>query len=319
MDPAIIIFGFGVGFLVGMTGIGGGSLMTPALILLFGVHPVTAIGTDISYAAVTKVVGAWRHLKLKTVHVPLAVWMACGAVPSAIAGVWLIEYLQRRVDNVDQIVLGILAAALIVTGAAMLIRSYLLGDKIPEREDFEMHRRHKIAAVGIGATTGFMIGLSSAGSGTIIAIMLIAVYRLTPQRVVGTSVAVAALLLWAAGIAHVIGGNVDFVLAANIVLGSVPGVVVGSQLSVRTPQAVLRAAIAVVLVAAGVALMGKSDTQVIPYALVGAAVLLSAIFGAQIAFQREVEGDPDERRELASAQAAEGAPPSPALAAAGKE
>ena len=99
-----------------------------------------------------------------------------------------------------------------------------------------MHTRHKVAAVGIGATTGFVIGLSSAGSGTLIAIMLIAVYRLTPKRVVGTDVVHAAILLWAAVVAHIIGGNVDFVLAGNILVGSVPGVILGSNLSVKWPQ-----------------------------------------------------------------------------------
>ena len=124
---------------------------------------------------------------------------------------------------------AILAACLLVVGAATLLRGFFLADKIQERDDFEMHTRHKVAAVGIGATTGFVIGLSSAGSGTLIAIMLIAVYRLTPQRVVGTDVVHAAILLWAAAIAHIVGGNVDFGLAANIMVGSVPGVILGSQ------------------------------------------------------------------------------------------
>ncbi len=183
MDPAIIFFGFGVGFLVGMTGMGGGSLMTPLLVLLFGIKPTTAIGTDIFYAAVTKTAGSWRHLKLKTVNMPLVYWMAAGSVPSAIAGVWFLDYLKRRLgDNLDETVFAILAGCLLVVGAATLLRGFFLADKIQERDDFEMHTRHKVAAVGIGATTGFVIGLSSAGSGTLIGIMLIAVYRLTPGR-----------------------------------------------------------------------------------------------------------------------------------------
>ncbi len=299
MDPLIVLFGFGVGFLVGMTGMGGGSLMTPLLILLFGVKPVTAIGTDIFYASITKTVGGWRHLKLKTVNMPLVIWMACGSVPAAIAGVWVIERLQESYgDDIDKVVLGVLAGALIVTGAATLIRAFFLRDRIPERESFEMHTRHKVAAVAIGATTGFVIGLSSAGSGTLIAIMLIAVFRLTPQKVVGTDVVHAAVLLSAAAVAHVIGGNVDFGLAANIIVGSVPGVVVGSQLSVKWPQGVLRVVLALVLIAAGVTLFSKAETSVIPWTLGATALGLAALFAVQMGLRREVDADPGERELL---------------------
>ena len=174
-------------------------------------------------------------------NLPLVYWMAAGSVPSAIAGVWFLDYLKRQLgDNLDETVFAILAGCLLVVGAATLLRGLFLADKIQERDDFEMHTRHKVAAVGIGATTGFVIGLSSAGSGTLIGIMLIAVYRLTPRKVVGTDVVHAAILLWAASIAHIIGGNVDFGLAANIMVGSVPGVILGSNLSVKWPQGALR-------------------------------------------------------------------------------
>ena len=116
-----------------------------------------------------------------------------------------------------------------MVGIITLARALILSKLVEEREDFELKRRHKVAAVAIGATTGFVIGITSAGSGTVIAILLIAVYRLVPRKVVGTDVFHAAILLWAAGIAHWVGGNVDFVLAGNILLGSVPGVVVGAQ------------------------------------------------------------------------------------------
>jgi uncharacterized protein len=298
MDPAIVFFGFGVGFLVGMTGMGGGSLMTPLLILLFGVKPTTAIGTDIFYAAVTKTAGGWRHLKLKTVNLPLVYWMAVGSVPSAVAGVWVLDLLKRRLgDDLDETVFAILAACLLVVGAATLLRGFFLADKIQEREDFEIHTRHKIAAIGIGVTTGFIIGLSSAGSGTLIAIMLIAVFRLTPRRVVGTDVVHAALLLWAAGIAHIVGGNVDFPLAINIMLGSVPGVILGSNLSVKWPQGALRTALGVVLIGAGVTIMNKANTDLIPYVMVAASLAIVGLFAIQLGLRREVEHDPDEQAE----------------------
>jgi uncharacterized protein len=283
MDPAIVFFGLGIGVLVGMTGMGGASLMTPMLILVFGISPVTAIGTDIFYAAVTKSVGGWQHLRMKTVHRGLAFWLACGSVPSAIAGVWVIELLQRSYgEDLDKLVLGMLGGALLVVGVATLLRSVFFKDVIAERSAMHLYRRHIIAAIVTGAVTGFVIGLTSAGSGTLIAISLIAIFRLTPQRVVGTDVFHAAVLLWAAGMAHWVGGNVDFGLAGNILLGSIPGVILGTNLSVKAPQAFLRRALAVVLIASGVTLISKEgDPSVVLPAIGIAAVMIAVLFGAQ--------------------------------------
>ena len=179
-----------------------------------------------------------------------------------------------------------------VVGAATLLRGLLLADKIEERDSFEIHTRHKIAAIGIGATTGFVIGLSSAGSGTLIAIMLISVFRLTPKRVVGTDVFHAAVLLWAAGIAHIFSGNVDFFLAGNILLGSVPGVILGSNNSVKWPQGLLRTALGLILIAAGVTIMSKANTDLIPYVMVGASLAITALFAVQIAAPQGGRGRP---------------------------
>jgi uncharacterized protein len=291
MDPAIIVFGFGIGLLVGMTGMGGGSLMTPLLILLFGIQPVTAVGTDIFYAAVTKTAGAWRHLKHHTVHRGIAFWLAVGSVPMAIAGVWLIEILQREYgeDAINKIVLGAVGAALLVVGVATLIRALFLRDVIPERSAMHLYRRHIVAAVVTGATTGFVIGLTSAGSGTLIAIVLIAVFRLTPQRVVGTDIFHAAVLLWAAGLAHWVGGNVDLGLAANILIGSIPGVLIGSQLAVKVPTGFLRNALGVVLVASAITLITKEhvpEAVLIPSLSVAALVIIG-LFAFQIGLHRQ--------------------------------
>ena len=284
MDPAIIIFGLGIGLLVGMTGMGGASLMTPLLILVFGISPVTAIGTDIFYAAVTKTVGGYKHLKLGTVHRGLAFWLAIGSVPAAIAGVWVIELLQRSYgDDLDALILGMLGGALLVVGIATLLRSLLFAGVIQERSAMHLYRRHIIAAVITGMVTGFVIGLTSAGSGTLIAIALIAIFRLTPQRVVGTDIFHAAVLLWAAGIAHWVGGNVDFALAGNILIGSVPGVLFGASLAVKAPQKLLRYALAVVLIVSGITLISKEGSAdvVIP-AIAIAGVMIGVLFAAQI-------------------------------------
>jgi uncharacterized membrane protein YfcA len=293
MDPAIIIFGLGIGLLVGMTGMGGASLMTPLLIIVFGISPVTAIGTDIFYAAVTKTVGGYQHLKMKTVHRGIAFWLAVGSVPSAIAGVWVIELLQRSYgEDIDKLVLGMLGGALLVMGIATLLRSIFFKDVIAERYAVHLYKRHIVAAILTGVVTGFVIGLTSAGSGTLIAIALIAIFRLTPQRVVGTDIFHAAVLLWAAGIAHWVGGNVDFVLAGNILLGSVPGVLLGGLLAVRAPQAFLRRALAVVLVASGVTLVSKEgEPSVVIPAIAIAGVIVGSLFAAQAISQSRARRD----------------------------
>jgi uncharacterized protein len=282
MDPAIVLFGLGIGVLVGMTGMGGGSLMTPLLILIFGIQPTTAIGTDIFYSAVTKTVGGWRHFRMKTVNMELVKWLALGSVPAAVSGVILVSILQDRIgeDRLDSLVYAALGGTLLMVGVITLARALILRSLIEERDRFEVERRHKVAAIVIGATTGFVIGITSAGSGTVIAILLIAVYRLAPKKVVGTDIFHAAVLLWAAGVAHWIGGNVDFVLAGNILLGSVPGVVVGAALSDRAPQGFIRTALGVVLVGSGLVTIQKGDPTVWPIAAGIAAVGLGLVLYA---------------------------------------
>jgi len=282
MDPAIIIFGLGIGVLVGMTGMGGGSLMTPLLILIFGTQPTTAIGTDIFYSAITKTVGSWRHQRMGTVNMDLVKWLAMGSVPAALIGVALISALEQRVDadRLNSLIYAVLGGTLLMVGVVTLARALILRNLIHERDRFDVERRHKVAAVLIGATTGFVIGITSAGSGTVIAILLIAVYRLSPKKVVGTDVFHAAILLWAAGLAHWLSGNVDFVLAGNILIGSVPGVVVGAALSDRAPQRFIRTGLGIVLVASGVVTIQKGDPTVWPIAAGVAAVGLGLILAA---------------------------------------
>ena len=268
MDPALVAFGLGVGILVGMTGIGGGSLMTPMLILVFGVTPVTAIGTDLAYAAVTKTVGGFKHWKQRTVDITLSSWMALGSVPAAIGGVYVLTLLEDWLGHdFEDAVIALLAGALLLTGLATLVRAFLKRMHERERDTIAMERRHKVAAVLLGLSVGFVLGVTSAGSGALIAVGLILFFRLSPQRVVGTDVFHAAILLWAAGLAHVTAGNVDFGLAGTILLGSVPGVWLGSHWSVRVDPAVLRATLAVVLIGAGLALLIKAGLD-IPVAVI---------------------------------------------------
>jgi uncharacterized protein len=252
MDPLLVLFGFGVGILVGTTGMGGGSLMTPLLILLFGIKPVVAVGTDLAYAAITKTAGGMLHWRKGTVQKDLALWLAVGSCPGAVAGVILLDKL-----GLNDTLLPLISAALLLTGALVMLRA-LIWQGVGERETAPLTRAGKAFAVVLGASVGFVLGVTSAGSGALIAVGLILLFRLTPTRVVGTDVFHAAILLWAAGLAHVSAGNVDFGLVGNILIGSIPGVWVGSHWSVRVNPAVLRTTLAIVLIGAGLALLIKA-------------------------------------------------------------
>ena len=304
MDPAIVLFGFGIGVLVGMTGMGGGSLMTPLLILIFGTQPTTAIGTDIFYSAITKMVGGWRHLRMKTVNMELVKWLSMGSVPAAVIGVAMVSLLERHIseDRLNSLVYAVLGGTLLMVGFVTLSRALILRGLVDERDRFAVERRHKVAAVVIGATTGFIIGITSAGSGTVIAILLIAVYRLSPKKVVGTDVVHAAILLSAAAIAHWVGGNIDFGLAGNILVGSLPGVVIGAALSSRAPQGFIRTALGVVLLASGIVTIQKGDPTVWPIAAAVAAVGMGGVLAAPRLLERrrrrEREQAADQARKL---------------------
>jgi uncharacterized protein len=279
VDPAIILFGLGVGVLVGATGMGGGSLMTPLLIIVFGIKPVVAVGTDLAYAAVTKTVGGWRHLRSGTVFPRLAFWLGVGSCPGALAGVWVLDRLREAIgEDFDTFMLFSIAGALLLTGALILWRA-LSSSAHAERERgaFRMHTRHKVAAVALGAFVGFVLGITSAGSGTLISIGLILGFRLTPRRVVGTDVAHAAVLLWVAALAHLASGNIDFGLAGTILIGSLPGVWIGTNLATRMPERGLRPALGIVLLASGLGLLGKAGVDMPAGVLVGVPIVLVAV------------------------------------------
>jgi uncharacterized protein len=271
MDPWLILFGFGVGILVGTTGMGGGSLMTPLLILLFGIKPVVAVGTDLAYAAITKTAGGFLHFRKGTVQTSLAWWLALGSCPGAVLGVILLERL-----GLDDILLPLIAGALLLTGALVLFRA-LMSNGADERDSVILDTRHKVAAVILGATVGFVLGLTSAGSGTLIAIGLILGFRLAPRRVVGTDVFHAAILLWVAAIAHLFSGNVDLLLTATILIGSLPGVWLGTHLATRLPERGLRPALGVVLLSAGLALLTKAGVEIPAAVIVAVPLALGAL------------------------------------------
>ena len=260
MDPLVVLFGLGVGILVGLTGIGGGSLMTPLLILFAGISPTVAIGTDLAYGAVTKTLGGWRHLKLGTVDLGVSKWMAFGSVPGALAGVALLE---RYGDELQGALLVAIAVTLMVVALTLLFRAlFMRAAAERERESVEVTGRARLSAVGIGAVLGRALGFTSVGSGALVGLALILVFRLTPHRVVGTDVFHAAILLWAAGLAHLFAGNVDFVLMGTILAGSLPGVWIGTGLIGRVPAEGLRVVLGCVLLGSALGVLSKAGADI---------------------------------------------------------
>jgi uncharacterized membrane protein YfcA len=267
MDPLVIVFGLGVGVLVGLTGIGGGSLMTPLLLIVIGTQPVVAIGTDIAYGALTKTVGGWQHLRSGAVDLGVSKWLAFGSVPGSLAGVVLVESLPSPPD--EALLWGV-AAALAFTSLLTLGRA-LFAPKQHERErqSVPLTPRTKLLAIGLGLVLGFVLGVTSVGSGALIGLALILVFRLTPHRVVGTDVFHAAVLLWAAGLAHVVAGNVDYGLMGNILVGSVPGVVIGERLARSVPAGGLRPALGAAMLASALGVASKAGMDLPAYAILG--------------------------------------------------
>ncbi len=256
MSWQLTLTGFGIGLLVGMTGMGGGSLMTPVLVLGFDFPPVTAVGTDIFHGAIFKTIGAWRHRVLGHVHARLVFWFALGSIPASIGGVAMIDALQRRYgDDIDDVATIVLGIALVFAAVGLLAKTIFLGQTGDDRP-YVLTQRDRMLAVTIGILGGFVLGLTSVGSGTFFGLALIMLFPLTAPKVVGTDLFHAALLLWAAGLAHLVGGNVDLGATAWLALGSIPGILAGSQLTVRLPEPVIRLALGVVLLLSGLKLVG---------------------------------------------------------------
>jgi uncharacterized membrane protein YfcA len=272
MDPVVIVFGLGVGILIGMTGIGGGSLMTPLLILFAGIHPTVAIGTDLAYGAVTKTLGGWRHLRKGTVDLGVSKWLAFGSVPGSVLGVIVLETWLKHSPSV--LLTGV-AIALLVVSVSMLFRALFLRAAIErERHSVFLDTATRARAVTLGAVLGFLLGLTSVGSGALIGLALILVFRLTPHRVVGTDVFHAAIVLWAAGLAQLVAGNVDFALMGTILVGSLPGVVIGSALVDRIPAVVLRPTLGCVLLGSALGVLTKAGVDLPTWTIVGVPCLV---------------------------------------------
>lgn len=254
MDWKLSLAGLLVGLLVGMTGMGGGSLMTPMLVLLFGFKPTVAIGTDIVHGAIFKSFGAVRHRQLGTVNLPLTLWMLLGSAPMSLAGVVLATWLKHTYgDGWESAAKQVLGVALLICGIGFLLKA-ILHKRVPA-SDFRLVRSDKAKAVTIGVIGGFVVGLTSVGSGTFFGLTMMLLFPLSAAQIVGTDIVHAAALLWVAGFGHIVAGNVDFAATGWLLIGSIPGVLIGSHYTLRAGERFLRVALALVLFLSGVKLI----------------------------------------------------------------
>jgi uncharacterized protein len=264
-----------IGLLVGMTGMGGGALLTPLLILLFGFKPTLAVGTDILHGAVFKTFGAVRHRRLGTVHARLTLWMLAASAPFSLLGVQIAEWLEsKNGEGVDSVSAKVVGAALILGGLGFLAKTYIRRGVQPDDAPFILGRREHAIALALGAAGGFIVGLTSVGSGTFFALVMLLVFPLTAAKIVGTDIFHAAGLLWVAGLSHLIHGNVDLAAMGWLLLGSVPGILLGSQLSVRLPDRSLRIGLATVLLLSGVKLLDVPGSSYLIPVVLGAGIVL---------------------------------------------
>jgi uncharacterized protein len=239
-----------IGGIVGLTGMGGGSLMTPILVILFGFKPTYAVGTDILHGAIFKSFGAVRHRRLGTVHARLTLWMFLGSGPMSLAGVAVAS--QIGAEDVMSYAIG---AALVVGGIGFLVKSFIKRGVQATDAPFLLSTRDRVIAVSIGAVFGFIVGLTSVGSGTFFGLVMVLVYPLTMPKIVGTDIFHAAALLWVAGVGHLVSGNVDLHATAWLLTGSIPGVLLTSRFTVKMPDLLLRVALGTILLLSGLKLL----------------------------------------------------------------
>jgi len=254
MDGMYTLSGFLVGMIVGVTGVGGGSLMTPLLVLLFGVSPAVAVGTDLLYASLTKTLGGWVHSQRGTVEWRVVGLLSLGSLPAAVLTTALLKYLALDDKTLGGLITGVLSVALLLTATALLLKSRIRKLAL-HRDDtaYGLINRHlSVATVVTGTIVGTLVAISSVGAGVLGTVALLFLYpRMSAVKVVGTDIVHAVPLTAVAGMGHLALGTVDIVLLGSLLLGSLPGIYIGSHLSARVPDAVLRPVLATMLLIIG--------------------------------------------------------------------
>jgi hypothetical protein len=262
IDPYIVLGSAVVGFLVGLTGAGGGALMTPMLILLFNVKPSAAISSDLVAAVVMRPVGAVVHLTKKTVNLRLVGWMVCGSVPMAFLGAFLLH--EMGAGKPAQMNVEIALGAALLLGTAAMVLRYVLDYRSGEDRSSEIHdlKIKPVPTVLIGMVGGLVVGMTSVGSGSLMIVLLLFLYPMIgAKRLVGTDLTQAVPLTLAAALGALVFGTVEFSVTTSIIIGSVPAVLIGSFLSSRAPDKVIRPAITFVIFASGLKYVGLSTTD----------------------------------------------------------
>ena len=263
-ETAPALFGLLVGFLVGLTGVGGGSLMTPFLVAVVGVPAPTAVGTDMVFATATKLTGSVQHYRQRSVNPEIAVFLGVGSIPAGLLGVATLEWMEGAFDpeTLKSVMITIIALTLVVVGASLIYREYFMPqrDATPKKAGVwdgksPMSRRRRTYTVLFGAMGGYLVGLTSIGSGSVMAVILLLLYPIAPAVIVGTDIAHATVLSLVVGLAHMTQGNVDFGLAGTLLLGSIPGVLLGSRVAPWVPGKPLKAILAGMLIFVGVRLL----------------------------------------------------------------
>ncbi|MEK6274771.1 MAG: sulfite exporter TauE/SafE family protein [Actinomycetota bacterium] len=283
MNWQLSITGLLIGALVGLTGMGGGSLMTPILILVFGFKPTLAVGTDILHGAIFKTFGAVRHRRLGTVHARITFWMFLGSAPMSLLGVEVADWLERHYGSgVESASAKVIGGALVLGGLGFLAKTFVKRGAKPSDAPFLLADRDRLICFALGASGGFIVGLTSVGSGTFFGLVMLLVFPLTAAKIVGTDIFHAAALLWVAGVSHLLHGNVDVRAMAWLLLGSIPGVLLASKLTVRVPDGALRVGLGSVLTASGVRLLELPGYQIV----VPAILVVGGVFAIVAEFRR---------------------------------
>lgn len=268
------LVGLLIGVLVGLTGMGGGSLLAPILILVFRIPPVWAVGTDVAYSTVTKAVGSLVHIRQKHVNFKIALWLACGSVPATLLSVTLVQYIRKHYASlINGVILHAIGFTLILVAVLLVVKPFLMrriekkreeaqkraalagesgeSSNVPTTARWEKRYRPLVTAL-VGAFVGFLVGLTSVGSGTLIIVSLAFLFpRLTAKELVGTDIFQAFMLLAAGAIAYFTAGTINFHIAGLLLIGSLPGVLIGSRLSKYIPEQYMRPVLATVLVISG--------------------------------------------------------------------
>ena len=270
IDPKVALAGLFVGFVVGLTGMGGGALMTPILVLLFKVQPLAAVSSDIVASMIMKPVGGGVHWRRGTVNTELVLWLVLGSVPSAFLGVLLLKS-SGQGEPLQHLVKVALGIALLVVALGLIVRP-LLSRNRQAGDSIEPLVVKKLQTVLIGGVGGLVVGLTSVGSGSLMIILLLMLYpKLRLSELVGTDLVQAIPLVASAALGHALFGDFQLALTASILIGSVPGVFIGAQLSSRAPDALIRPALILVLLGSSLKLLGSSN---------GVLALVIALFGA---------------------------------------